>query len=181
VQQRSVCWAFCVKLSWKCRCACGQLKKSVSDSLLARINDNCLVQLTRQHYSSFSGLSLMTYHRELCLFPAIIQIAFGDVNSSRLINHASRDSLTLRMSNVLAGHLFFSRFPNLPTTYRLILYHPIFKMLLKPPVEMHWESLIFIIFFSKCNLLLHLGGKVEMFAWLTFEGDSPILSLSAVT
>jgi len=80
---------------------------------LARINDNCLVQLTRQHYSPFSGLSLMTYHRELCLFPAIIQIAFGDVNSSRLINHASRDSLTLRMSNVLASHLFFLQVPQL--------------------------------------------------------------------
>jgi len=95
---------------------------------------------------------------ELCLFPAIIQIAFGDVNSSRLINHASRDSLTLRMSNVLASHLvFFSRFPNLPTTYRLILYHPIFKMLLKPPVEMHWESLIFILFFFKMQFATALG------------------------
>lgn len=96
---------FCVKLSWKCCWACGQLKKFFSGSFLAKINDNCLAQLTSwsRPIPVLRSLSLMTYHRELCLFPAIIQIAFGDVNSSRLINHASWDGLTLRMSNVFAS------------------------------------------------------------------------------
>lgn len=97
----------------------------------------------------------MTYHRELCLFSAIIQIAFRDVNSSRLINHASRDShsLTLRMSNVLASHLFQGS-QTCQATYRLILYHPIFKRLLKPLGKMHCKSLPTDFFFSKCNLLV---------------------------
>jgi len=89
----------------------------------------------------------MTYHRELCLFPAIIQIAFGDVNSSRLINHASRDSLTLRMSNVLASHLFFQQVPKLANNLSPHFISSHFQDVTQTPGGNALGKFVFLLFF----------------------------------
>lgn len=112
----------------------------------------------------------MTYHRELCLFPAIIQIAFGDVNSSRLINHAPWDGLTLRMSNVFAsppkGAFFVCLGIKLAKNLspHFISYH--FQDVTSGRKCI--EKLFFLLesfFYFECILLLHLGVEASGEAW----------------
>lgn len=105
----------------------------------------------------------MTYHRELCLFPAIIQIAFGDVNSSRLINHASWDGLTLRMSNAIVRHLF-SRVSPCKLGKNL---SPIFQDV----TQMHAKEVFLPPIFRNaicCCTWLAISISTDVLAWLTF-------------